>query len=91
MTTREVLVPLSARETEVLRALLTGLSTAEIGATLFISGKTVEAHMYHVRIKLGLLGDDPKERGRLGLIRAAIDKWGLRAIAAQPDAEVGDA
>ncbi len=53
---RPVIVPdatLSAREQEIARQVLTGLTYKEIGAQLFISAKTVEHHMARIRRRLG--------------------------------------
>ena len=44
---------LSAREQEIARRVLTGLTYKEIGAQLFISAKTVEHHMARIRRRLG--------------------------------------
>jgi DNA-binding CsgD family transcriptional regulator len=44
---------LSAREQEIARRVLTGLTYKEIGAQLFISSKTVEHHMARIRRRLG--------------------------------------
>jgi DNA-binding CsgD family transcriptional regulator/tetratricopeptide (TPR) repeat protein len=44
---------LSGREAEVGRLVLDGLTHKDIGATLFISPKTVEHHVAHIRQKLG--------------------------------------
>jgi DNA-binding CsgD family transcriptional regulator/tetratricopeptide (TPR) repeat protein len=46
-------VALSAREQEIARRVLTGLTYKEIGAQLFISAKTVEHHMARIRRRLG--------------------------------------
>jgi DNA-binding CsgD family transcriptional regulator len=46
-------VTLSAREQEIARRVLTGLTYKEIGAQLFISAKTVEHHMARIRRRLG--------------------------------------
>jgi DNA-binding CsgD family transcriptional regulator/tetratricopeptide (TPR) repeat protein len=45
---------LTARETEVLQALADGLTNREIGERLFISQKTVAAHLAHIFDKLGV-------------------------------------
>jgi DNA-binding NarL/FixJ family response regulator len=44
---------LSDREVEVARLVLNGLTHKAIGATLYISPKTVEHHVAHIRQKLG--------------------------------------
>jgi DNA-binding NarL/FixJ family response regulator len=46
-------VKLTPREREILRLLAEGLSNAEIGARLFISGETVRTHVKHGVHKLG--------------------------------------
>ncbi|MEE6261763.1 response regulator transcription factor [Plantactinospora sonchi] len=46
--------PLSARETEVVRAIARGRSNQEIGAELFISLSTVKSHVSGIQTKLGL-------------------------------------
>jgi NarL family two-component system response regulator LiaR len=56
---REVRAPdnpesLTGRETEVLRALATGLTNREIGRTLNIGERTVKTHVSHLLSKLGL-------------------------------------
>lgn len=45
---------LSSREVEVLRLLASGLTNAQIGDRLFISPRTVNAHLYRIYNKLGL-------------------------------------
>ena len=57
--------PLSARESEVVKLIAEGLTSREIGETLFISEKTVERHRANVLEKLGL-------RDRVALTRYAI-------------------
>ena len=45
---------LTAREADVLRLLADGLTNREIAGRLFISQKTVAAHMAHIYGKLGV-------------------------------------
>jgi len=45
---------LTDREFEVFQAVGQGLTTAQIGVQLHMSGKTVETHRLHIREKLGL-------------------------------------
>ena len=45
---------LSRREVEVVRMVLLGLTSAEIGVRLAIRRRTVEAHLEHIRSKLGV-------------------------------------
>ncbi len=45
---------LSARELEVLRLLAQGLSNRAIGEALFISDRTVQAHLTNIYAKLGV-------------------------------------
>lgn len=61
---------LTPREQEVMRLLVEGLSTREIGEKLFISPKTVENHRAHILSKLGLHSTVELVRyaARLGLI-----------------------
>jgi DNA-binding NarL/FixJ family response regulator len=47
-------VPLSERETEVVRAIARGRTNREIAAELFISVSTVKSHLAGVQLKLGL-------------------------------------
>ena len=57
-------LPLSAREREVLALIAEGRSNAAISATLFLSPKTVEAHVSHVFAKLEL-DDSPEDHRRV--------------------------
>jgi DNA-binding NarL/FixJ family response regulator len=57
--------PLTPRESEVVKLIAEGLTSKEIGETLFISEKTVERHRANVLDKLGL-------RDRVALTRYAI-------------------
>lgn len=57
------------REREVLRLALTGLSARQIGARLFIAERTVESHLAHAYIKLGV-------RSRFELMLQTVDdRW----------------
>jgi DNA-binding NarL/FixJ family response regulator len=47
-------VPLTARETDVLRCVARGLSNADIGRALFISEATVKSHLLRIFEKLGV-------------------------------------
>ena len=60
---------LTDRELEVFRLVGHGLSTRQIAAQLFLSVKTIETHLEHIKTKLGL------ESGR-ELVRHAV-KWTL--------------
>jgi DNA-binding CsgD family transcriptional regulator len=46
--------PLSAREFEVAQKIAEGLTNAQIGEELFVSPKTVSAHVEHILAKLGV-------------------------------------
>ena len=46
--------PLTKREQAVVELVEQGLSNAEIAARLFVSRRTIDAHLEHVRQKLGL-------------------------------------
>ena len=48
------LPPLSEREMEVLKIATKGMSNKDIGDTLFISERTVQAHMRSIFNKLGV-------------------------------------
>ena len=48
------LLPLSEREMEVLKVAAQGMSNKDIGGTLFISERTVQAHMRSIFNKLGV-------------------------------------
>jgi len=47
-------LPLSDRETEVLKQLATGVNTPGIAKKLFISEKTVRTHIQNILRKLGM-------------------------------------
>ena len=51
--TAALVVPLTARETDVLRCLSEGLSNAEIAAKLFIGQETVKTHVKRICTKTG--------------------------------------
>lgn len=65
--------PLTIREFEVARQIAAGLTNAQIAAELFVSPKTVSAHVEHILAKLGASR------------RAEIAAWA--ATIAAPDAE----
>jgi len=46
--------PITARERQVAALIATGLTNAEIGSRLGVSVRTVDAHMEHLRTKLGV-------------------------------------
>lgn len=56
---------LSKRETEILKNIADGLSNKEVAEKLFISPKTVDAHIYNIQTKLGL-------KSKVELVRYAI-------------------
>jgi DNA-binding CsgD family transcriptional regulator len=58
--------PLSTRETDVLRLVGAGLNNREIGQSLAVSVRTVDAYRTRIRDKLGL-------RNRASLVRYAIE------------------
>lgn len=47
-------IPLTMREKEIIRLIVEGMSTSEIGETLFLSALTVETHRKNIYIKLGI-------------------------------------
>ncbi len=47
---------LTPREAEVLRAVATGASNAEIGTQLYIAASTVKKHLDNIYAKLGVSG-----------------------------------
>jgi DNA-binding NarL/FixJ family response regulator len=57
---------LSAREREVLRLLVAGLSSVEIGRQLCVSPKSIDTYRHRVMVKLGVAN-------RAALIRVAIE------------------
>lgn len=66
----EPLAQLSPREFEILRLLLDGASSEEIGTRLSISAKTVQNCHYQIKVKLGVRSDIELTRmaQKLGLI-----------------------
>ena len=58
---------LSDRELEILLLIALGHTNAEVGATLFISTRTVETHRAHIQQKLG-------KSSRAELVRYALDR-----------------
>jgi len=47
-------LPLTRREQEVLRLVISGKTNAEIATLLMISARTVQKHLEHIFIKLGV-------------------------------------
>jgi DNA-binding NarL/FixJ family response regulator len=75
---------LTARETEVLALIATGLSNAEIGTTLRVSDGTVKTHIGHLRTKL-------HARDRAQLVIAAYESGLVQAANHRPHAPRGTA
>jgi two-component system NarL family response regulator len=69
--------PLTARETEVLRAVTAGKSNKEIGAAFNISEATVKVHMTHILEKLNVTGRT--EAINVGLKRGLVYVEGVLA------------
>ena len=67
---------LSDREREVLALVAEGLSNGEIGRRLFITERTVEAHVKQIFLKLGI-GQAPQTNRRvlavLAFLRSSVD------------------
>ena len=72
--------PLTAREFEVARLIAQGLTNAGIAEELFVSPKTVSAHVEHILAKLGV-----GRRAEIAAWTATID----RAQASSPGGAVG--
>jgi DNA-binding CsgD family transcriptional regulator/tetratricopeptide (TPR) repeat protein len=64
--------PLTIREFEVARKIAEGLTNAQIGEALFVSPKTVNAHVEHILAKLGVSR------------RAEVAAWAVTIKVAQP-------
>ncbi|HTX32730.1 MAG TPA: response regulator transcription factor [Solirubrobacteraceae bacterium] len=64
---------LSRRETEILRLIALGFTSAEIGQQLSLSRRTVETHRAHIHRKLGL--DTRAQLVRYALGRHLLDSW----------------
>jgi DNA-binding NarL/FixJ family response regulator len=62
---------LTPREREVLALIAEGRSNRAICAQLFLSPKTVEAHVHQIFLKLGLV-DDPEEHRRVSAVLAYL-------------------
>lgn len=62
---RAAAAPLSRREAEVLGLVAAGLDNADIAAKLSVSRRTVDAHLVHIRDKLGLSS------------RVELARWGI--------------
>lgn len=75
-TQRETPSRLSRRELEVARMVAQGLTNREIGTRLFISERTVDGHLEHIREKLGVKS------------RAQVAAWVIRADAGDIDGRV---
>ncbi|MGH8971786.1 MAG: response regulator [Acidimicrobiia bacterium] len=64
--------PLSQREVEVLSLVSEGLSNAEVGEKLFISGQTVKTHLERIYSKLGV-------SGRTAAVKKGIETGAIRS------------
>jgi DNA-binding NarL/FixJ family response regulator len=63
--------PLSQREIEVLSLVSEGMSNAEVGQKLYISGQTVKTHMERICTKLGV-------SGRTAAVKRGIETGAIR-------------
>ena len=66
--TNDPLATLSGREREVLALVAEGLSNKAVGARLFVTDRTVEAHMAQVFLKLGLEESTDQHRRVLAVL-----------------------
>ena len=62
------LARLSARELDVLRLMAEGLTNSGIASRLFLSARTVEAHVGHLMTKLDITGSDERHRRVLAVL-----------------------
>lgn len=62
-------VALSARESEVLRMLPSGRTTAELASALEMSTRTVETHLHNISRKVGVSGRDELARAATSWLR----------------------
>ncbi|PRZ03414.1 regulatory LuxR family protein [Isoptericola sp. CG 20/1183] len=60
---------LTAQELHVARLVATGATSREAGAQLFLSPRTIEAHLRNIFRKLGITSRRQLKDGRLGLLR----------------------
>jgi DNA-binding NarL/FixJ family response regulator len=65
---RGALAPLTAREREVLALMAEGLTNAGIAMRLWVSERTVEAHVRHVLVKLGIAESEHGHRRVLAVL-----------------------
>jgi len=70
--------PLSIREQEVAKLVATGMTNREIAKRLFISDRTAEAHVEHIRNKLSVRS------------RTEIATWAVERGLAKPSLESAD-
>jgi DNA-binding NarL/FixJ family response regulator len=72
------LAQLSEREREVLGLMAEGLTNSGIGRRLFLSERTVEAHVRHVLLKLGVAESDDGHRRVLAVLTHLSAQRGVR-------------